>query len=269
MLELYHHHTSVCAAKARMGLEEKGLAWTGHMIHLRESDQHTPEYHALNPFGQVPVLIHDGRVIVDSNIINEYVDEAFDGPPLRPADPAARARMRFWTRQLDEDIHAAIGVLTTAVAYRHVPKHAEQVSNQVDPYKRDRKRHSIAGGIETPHFRIAIRRMDMFLGHVEEALGGDGPGRVCAGGGPDWLCGEYSLADLAYAPYMMRLDCLRLAPMWDRRPRVAAWYERLSARPAFRRAIVDWFDEDPSWVALMREKGAEARDRMLAILAAA
>ena len=67
---------------------------------------------------------------------------------------------------------------------------------------------------------------------------------------------------------MMRLDCLQLAPMWDRRPHVAGWYARMQARPAFQRAIVDWFAEDPTRVALMREKGAEVQGRTLARLAA-
>lgn len=265
-VELYHHHTSVCAAKSRLALAEKGVEWTGHMIHLRQSDQHTPEYHALNPFGQVPILIHDDNVIVDSNVINEYVDEAFDGPPLRPADPVGKARMRFWTRQLDEDIHPAIGVLTTAIAYRHVPQHREQISNQVDPYKQDRKVHSFESGIDSPHFRIAIRRLDMFLAHAEEALGGAGPGRVLAGGGPDWLLGDYSLADVAYAPYLTRIDHVRLSAMWDKRPRVAAWYERIQDRPAYKAAVLDWFEYDPSWRALMMEKGEEVRERVLAML---
>lgn len=268
MLELYHHHTSVCAAKSRVALEEKELEWTGHMIHLRESDQHTAEYRALSPFGLVPVLIHDGTVVCDSNIINEYVDDVFDGIALRPKDPAGLARMRFWTRQLDEDIHAAIGVLTTSVAYRHVPQHRAQIANQVDPYKKDRKVHSFADGIDNPHFKVAIQRMDLFLSHVEEALGGGGPGRMLAGGGPDWLLGDYSLADLNYMPYMTRLDHLQLGPMWDSRPRVAGWYERMQQRPAYKKAITDWFEYDPTWRALMIEKGTEIQDRMLAMVAA-
>ena len=101
--------------------------------------------------------------------INEYVDEVFDGPALRPSDAAGKAKMRFWTRQFDEDIHPAIGVLTTSIAYRHVPKHAEQISNQVDPYKKDRKEHSFATGIDNPHFRIAIRRMDMVINRIDDA----------------------------------------------------------------------------------------------------
>ncbi len=266
MLELYHHHQSVCAAKSRHALAEKGVEWSGHLVRLRESEQHRPEFRALNPFGLVPVLVHDGVVIGDSNVINEYVDEVFDGPPLRPDDAAGKAKMRFWTRQLDESIHPAIGVLTTSIAYRHVAKHAEQISNQVDPYKQDRKTQSFAAGVENPHFRTAIKRMDILLSHMEEALGGGGPGKVCAGGGPDWLLGAYSLADVGFAPYITRLDHLQLSVMWDKRPRLAGWYRRMTGRPAYQKAIIDWLQHDYSWTELMMEKGAEVQARALAIL---
>lgn len=267
MIELYHHHVSVCAAKSRLALAEKGVEWSGHMMNLRASDQHQPEYLAINPFGLVPTLVHDGTVIVESTVINEYVDDVFDGPPLRPTDPVKLAQMRVWTRMNDENVHAAAGVLTTAIAYRHVPQHGEQISNQIDPFKKDRKTQRFNSGIDTPHFRVAIKRMDMLLDHMEQALSGDGPGRALAGGGPDWLVGDYSLADVGFAPYLTRLDKLQLGAMWDKRPRVADWYERMQARPAYKTAISDWFDYDKSWIELMIEKGSEVKDGALAILA--
>ncbi|HEY2590802.1 MAG TPA: glutathione S-transferase N-terminal domain-containing protein, partial [Steroidobacteraceae bacterium] len=56
----------------------------------------------INPIGQVPALVHYGKVVTESTVINEYLDEVFDGPPLRPADPYWRARMRIWTKFVDE-----------------------------------------------------------------------------------------------------------------------------------------------------------------------
>jgi len=266
VITLYHHQTSVCAAKSRLALDEKGVAWDGQLIRLRASEQHKAEYRALNPFGQVPVLIHNEKVIADSNVINEYVDEAFDGPRLSPATPEGRARMRFWTRQLDDSIHPALGVLMTAVAYRHQDGHREQITRQVDPFKKNRKTRSVEDGIDTPHLRMALQRFDLLLDHIEEALGGNGPGRACAGGGPDWLAGDYSLADLDLTPYITRLDLLGLGAMWDRRPRVAGWLERLKARPSHRRAITDWYGVDPGWLPLLRETSAEARPALLAMI---
>lgn len=263
MLYLYHHHTSVCAAKTRLALAEKGLDWDGEIIRLRERDQHQPRYVAKNPFGLVPMLEHDGKVLVESNVINEYLDDVFPEPPLRPKDPYKLAQMRVWTRMTDENIHAAAGVVTTAIAYRHVPSHGNQISGALDPYKQARKIASFEDGIDNLHFRTAMRRYDMLMDQIDQALAGKGPGEALAGGGPDWLVGDYSLADVAFAPYMERLQCCAMEFLWeDDRPRVADWYARLKARPAYKKAILDWFDWDITWTELMRAEGEKVRDQV-------
>jgi glutathione S-transferase len=61
--------------------------------------------------------------------------------------------------------------------------------------------------------------------------------------GPYIAGSEYSLADIAAAPYIFRLDMLRLARMWDQRPGVAAWYERIRQRPSFKTAVEDWLTQ--------------------------
>ena len=93
MLELYHNDMSSCAQKVRTLLAEKNLEWTGHHLDLRAGDTLTPDYLKLNPNGVVPTLIDDGTVIIESTVINEYIDDAHPGPPLRPADARARAEM--------------------------------------------------------------------------------------------------------------------------------------------------------------------------------
>ena len=49
MLELYHHGSSVCAAKVRFALAEKNLSWTGHYLDILKGDQFAPDYLKLNP----------------------------------------------------------------------------------------------------------------------------------------------------------------------------------------------------------------------------
>ena len=92
MLELYHHGSSVCAAKVRIYLAEKGLDWSGHYIDILKGDQFDPAYIKLNPKAVVPTLLHDGNIICDSTVICEYIENTFLERPLRPEDPSGRAR---------------------------------------------------------------------------------------------------------------------------------------------------------------------------------
>src|ERR1039458_399400 len=110
MLELYHNDMSTCAQKVRFALAAKEAVWPGPHLDLRAGDQQTPEYLKLNPNGVVPTLVHDGEVIIESTVINEYIDDALSGRALRPADAQSKARMRLWTKQLDEGLHADTGI---------------------------------------------------------------------------------------------------------------------------------------------------------------
>ncbi len=118
MLELYHNDMSVCSQKVRLALWEKGLAVELHHFDLRRGDQFADTYLALNPNGVVPTVVHDGKPIVESTVINEYLDDAFPEPAVRPRDPRDRAQMRLWTKIPDEGLHVACAVLTIAIAFR-------------------------------------------------------------------------------------------------------------------------------------------------------
>ncbi len=123
MITLYHHGSSVCAAKVRLVLAEKALPWDGVYIDILRGDQFDPAYVALNPKAVVPTLVHDGKVILELTVINEYLDETFPDPPLEPADPVHRAAMRLWTKAVDEQLHPACAELTFAVLppFHHQP----------------------------------------------------------------------------------------------------------------------------------------------------
>jgi glutathione S-transferase len=75
---------------------------------LRRFDQVAPEFLALNPAGLVPVIIHDGFVLTESTVINEYLDDAFKSMPLRPADPRQRAQVAGWSRFIDDVTSPAV-----------------------------------------------------------------------------------------------------------------------------------------------------------------
>ncbi len=101
MLKLYHGATSTCSKRVRICLAEKGLDWESVHIDLSRRENLDPEYLRLNPNGVVPTLIHDGRVLYESNFIIEYLDEEFPDVPLRPKDPYERARMRIWMDRIE------------------------------------------------------------------------------------------------------------------------------------------------------------------------
>ena len=261
MLELHHNNMSVCSAKVRLVLREKGLGPVEHHYNLRKGDQFAPAYMALNPMGAVPTLVHDGRPVIESTLICEYLDEAFPEPPLRPADLVDRARMRRWANIPDQGLHAACGTVSNALAFRYqflALSEAEREANLAqtpDPGRRERKRMGIERGMDWPPAADAVRFYDGVLGRMAAAL---------ADGGP-WLAGAaYSLADVALTPYVARLDHLNLSWMWDSRPALAAWYDADRLRPNYV-GLADYIE--PSYLEIMDTHAAELRPKVQAALA--
>ena len=263
MLELFHNDMSTCSQKVRMTLAEKGLDWTSRHLNLRAAEQQSPDYLALNPKGVVPTIRDNGAVVIESTVINEYLDDAYPDPPLRPTNAGDRTRMRLWTKRLDEGLHAATGVLSSCIAFRYQHlngKTTEEIeaylARMPDAAKRERQTENIFKGVESKFFTPAVQRFDRLLGDMNEALGHT-----------PWLAGDaFSLADCAYIPYAVRLSHLQLHGLWDKRPQFAGWFERLAARPAFKTAVTDWLN--PSYLSLMEPKGKEAWPRVREILAA-
>src|SRR6478736_3675609 len=95
-IELYHFWDSFCSFKVRICLEEKALPWTEHYIDLMAFENLQASYLAVNEKAVVPTLRFDGAFIPESSTINEFLDDRFPEPSLRPAEPVARARMRNW-----------------------------------------------------------------------------------------------------------------------------------------------------------------------------
>jgi glutathione S-transferase len=263
MMELYHNDMSVCAQKVRFALGEKALQWESHHLNLRAGDQQKPDYVKLNLNAVVTTLVDDGKVIIESTVINEYLDDAYPEPRLRPNDAAARARLRLWTKQLDESVHAATRTISNAIAFRHQKLALGKAALQAlhdripDPKKRAESWENITNGMDSSYFADATRRFDKLLTDMEAALR-DEP----------WLAGkEFSLADIGYAPYILRLQDLQLQFLWDKRPHIPAWFERVGERKGYKEAFDDW--PNASYASLMKEKGIEAQPRIKAILASA
>ncbi len=130
----------------------------------------------------------------------------------------------------------------------------EQIPNL---FKRERRRDVIENGPDSIHFVIAVQRMVQLLDEMEEALAGH-----------PWLVGgEYTLADVAFTPYLLRLEHLDLLGMVADRPRVADWYARCQARPSFAEALRKW--ENGKYLTLMKQRGEQHWPQVRAIMAAA
>jgi glutathione S-transferase len=244
MVVLYHHGSSACAAKTRFALDEKGLSWESHYVDLLRGEQFKPEFLAINPKGVVPVLVHDGAVIRESTVICEYLEEVFPSPRIYPASPTARARVRCWTKAVDEELHPACSALTYVVSHRHTILRNgvgsfEQFLEQGGPEGRAAralKWQWIHDGIAAPGAAEKIRLYDGYLHAMESALGDS-----------EWLGGnEFSMADIALAPYVNRIQALSMHEMWTegRLPRLERWFQKVQERPAFKSALLDWMPEE-------------------------
>ncbi|HEX8902919.1 glutathione S-transferase family protein [Vitreimonas sp.] len=262
MIQLYHNDLSSCAQKVRIALDEKQISWTSHHLNLRKGDQFDPGYLKLNPNGVVPTLVHGDVVVIESNIILEYIEDAFPTPSLRPTNPAALAAMRLWFQQLDTKVHGWVGILTMAISTRHEylaegPEGvAKAVDQSPDENKRKFKRALIELGVEAPFFPGAVADVDKFLGQMDAALAKTG-----------WLAGDaYSIADIALTPYIARFNFLGLAPFWAERPYLRAWFDRVSARPSFQKVIID--DVAPKRVSDMIANGAQISPRLVELRSA-
>ena len=235
MLELYHNNISVCAQKVRIVLAEKNVPWTNHHMSLAKGEQLTPEFKNMNPRGVVPVLVHDGNIIVESSVICAYLDEVFPAPPLMPKNPVERAAMRLWCKLPDDILHTACATVSFAISFgRQLKQRAgagleERLMKMPDPARRERQRALIEKGIEAPFFRDHIKVFDKTFAEIEAQLGKT-----------KWLAADaFTLADVEITPYVERIDRLGLAAMWDQRPRLADWFARVKARSSFA-AIADY-----------------------------
>lgn len=103
---LHNYFRSSTSYRVRIALELKGIAYTYVAHHLRHGEHLEPPYLAVNPQGLVPALIwSDGTLLTQSLAIIEFLDEIKPEPPLLPADPLSRARVRMLSQMIACDIH--------------------------------------------------------------------------------------------------------------------------------------------------------------------
>lgn len=216
-----------------MALWEKGLPWEERVISFQRNDHLSDWYLAINENGVVPSLVHDGRVVIDSSVINEYLEDAFPQQPLRPGDPYVLAKMRAWRQFIDEVSTVAIRYPSFNAAFVHIwasmsdEEHARYVDKR--PLRKHFYRRMGRDGFSKEDIDAALEMLRMTVERMQKALM-DG----------SWLVGEeFTLADISMMPNIVRMDDLGLSHLWADLPRVSDWYERLQARPTFVKTYSD------------------------------
>lgn len=226
---LYHFNEATCGSKVRLTLHEKGARFEERQL---ERDELTsPAYLALNPNGVVPTLVDRGHVIIESSVIMNYIEDACDGPQLRPADALSRARMN-WIMKLGDDVYLpSLGAVTYTTLVRQrlatqSPADREAMLAALpDPTKRERRRMLLELGPASPEAIAGMRALAGMIRTVETELSH----------GCEWLTGDaYSLADASITPFCYRLDLFGLLePMIRKSPRARRWWQRIAQRPSF------------------------------------
>jgi glutathione S-transferase len=258
MLKLYDGAVSPCCMKVRLCLAEKDLDAELIAVNLGSKANLEPEYLALNPKGVVPTLVDDeaDAPIIESTLINEYLDERFPEPPLKPASAAGKVKMRLWTKYVDEELHPANGAVVWPILSleRLRAQDADEVRSALarhpDPKRVARQLEIFEHGYGAPvvgaGLEVFARAVDKLEAALEQSpyLAGD----------------EVTLADLALLPYANEIMNFGLAALAEGKPQLKQWFAGMAARPSYARAIAEALP-DKQWAAI-RARGDAAWKEM-------
>jgi len=229
-VHLFHFATSNCSQRVRFVLEEKGVSWVSHHVNLIKCENATPEFLALNPKGLVPVLIHDGRTMIESNDIIQYVDEHFEGPALIPERQSDRDYLADSLKR-SSNFQASLKLLTHVFLFkpfrrmneRQLKEYSEGVKNSdlVDFMRV----FSSKDGFSRERIIADINETENNLENLESRLENR-----------RWLTAdEFGLADISWIVNIHRLSQFNY-PLASY-PLLMNWLSRVRARRAFSRAI--------------------------------
>jgi len=199
---LYGAAYSVYVRAARLALVEKGVDYA--LVEVDIFGGAVPDWYAsLHPFKRIPAFAHDGFTLYEAAAIMRYVDEAFAGPPLLPADPRGRARA------------AQIAGLIDSYLYRPLiwDIYVERCDAPAEGRAPDEAK-----------IAAALPKVETCFAAIEDLMAPQGP----------YLLGtQLTLADLHLAP-MISLGVREMegAALVARHPRLSAWWETMRARPS-------------------------------------
>lgn len=209
-MKLYSGPLSLFSRKVEIALHEKGLSFERIQVPFSQTRGYHPKdptVLATNPKGQVPVLIDGEVALYDSTVILEYLEDAYPSPALYPKRPDERARCRLL------DVFADEVMLVPLRALMH----------RTEPHS-DNDARWIAGESKAKEAEPAIAS---HFAKLNDELSGR-----------SYLCDVFSTADIAV--FMSVFWARRLGgPSLKSTPALAAWYARLSERPAFAKVVAE------------------------------
>lgn len=234
MLTLYHFWDSTCSMKVRFALAEKRLDYEGVFVDLLKFEQLQPDYLKINPNGVAPTLVHDGTSIVESTVINEYLEEVFPDVPLLPRDAARRAEVRALVRLEDGRAQGAFRDPTYHLMLK--PMFADVPDAELDRVAARHPQPKLGAywkqSMRSPVDTEAVEAAYEVLRSVMERLD-----RQLADGRP-WLAGdEVTLAECSFVPFVDRTEHLGKGGLFEEFARLNAWRERLKSRASYAAAI--------------------------------
>ena len=232
-IELYHGGAAANSLKALLPLYEKQVQFEGRLMRLVDFEQHEPWFVKINPLGQVPVLVHDGRVLNESTLINEYVDDTFPGLPLKPSDAYGRHQMRLWTKFVDEYFCPALSFLgwhamiKNAVAHLSKEEFEAKVARIPLKEQQDKWRESATQQWTAEQLADWRRKVRVSIERIERGILGR------------WMMGEqFTLADVSVFSMLINMP-QRYADIVNEKdsPKVIAWYARMMERASVQQAL--------------------------------
>lgn len=181
--------------RTRIVLKEKNLPFDRILLDLPNKEQKQEWYLALNPYGKVPVLVEEGAWVYESALCNEYLEEKYPTPALAPVDAGAKAQMRLWVDWCNSQfVPPVIGIL-----YEQRKPAVERSQGKIDHNK---------------------AKLMALLPRLEERLHSS-----------EYLMGDYSMADIAFTPFLALCD--RVGVDLSAFPHTARWAARLKNRESF------------------------------------
>jgi len=200
MIKLYDFLSCPFGQKVRIVLAEKALTYDLVVVDLTQHENRKPDFLRLNPFGRVPVLVDDETTIYDSTIINEYLEDEYPEPPLLPpiGSSAMRSKARLFEDFADTSFTPPVGQLIAEVSKPEGERDQARVQR----------------------LHQSVERVLDYLNHELQ--------------GNNFLAGEFSVADVGFAPRMLVLNEIGIDVLGSNRGNVDAWIKRMLERPSIR-----------------------------------